>query len=51
MIWQSIAEQQEKVIEELVALCNSILAQLAQYKNIEEEERRLQELEGENRWT
>lgn len=46
MIWQSIAEQQARTIEELVELCNKILAQLSQYKNIDEEERRLRELEG-----
>lgn len=49
MIWQTIAEQQERVIEELVKLCDDIIAQLAQYKNIEEEERRLKELEGTDR--
>lgn len=35
MIWQTIAEQQERVIEELVELCNTILSQLSQFKNIE----------------
>lgn len=49
MIWQTIAEQQERVIEELVRLCDDIIAQLAQYKNIEEEDRRLKELEGTDR--
>ena len=46
MIWQSIAEEQARIIEQLVKLCNGILNQLSQYKNIDEEERRLQELEG-----
>lgn len=49
MIWQSIAEQQEQVIEELVKLCDDLIARLSQYTNIEEEERRLRELEGADR--
>lgn len=49
MIWEAIAEQQERVIEELVKLCNNLLARLAQHENIEEEERRLRELEGQDR--
>lgn len=49
MIWQAIAEQQERVIEELVKLCDDLIAQLSQYTNIEEEERRLRELEGADR--
>lgn len=49
MIWQAIAEQQERVIEELVKLCDDLIAQLSQYTNIEEEERRLRELEGNDR--
>lgn len=49
MIWQAIAEQQERVIEELIKLCDDIIAQLAQYKNIEEEDRKLRELEGTDR--
>ncbi len=44
--WQQIAEQQERVIEELCSLCKEIMAQLSQYKSIEEEEKRLQKLEG-----
>ncbi len=46
MIWQAIAEKQARTIEELIELCNSILSELSQYKNIEEEERRLEELKG-----
>lgn len=46
MIWQAIAEQQERVIEELVKLCDDLIARLAQHENIEEEERKLRELEG-----
>lgn len=46
MIWQAIAEEQARTIEELVELCNMILSQLSQFKNIEEEERRLRELNG-----
>lgn len=49
MIWQAIAEQQEQVIEELVKLCDDLIARLSQYTNIEEEERRLRELEGADR--
>ncbi len=49
MIWQAIAEQQERVIEELTKLCNELVAELAQFKNIEEEERKLRELEGTDR--
>ncbi len=45
MIWQAIAERQALVIEELTALCNDILSQLSQYKNVEAEEERLKELE------
>ncbi len=46
MIWQVIAEKQARTIEELIELCNFILSELSQYKNIEEEERRLEELKG-----
>ena len=49
MIWQAIAEQQERVIEELVKLCDDLIARLSQYTNIEEEERRPRELEGQDR--
>lgn len=49
MIWQAIAEQQERVITELAKLCDDLIAQLAQYKNVEEEEQRLRELEGQDR--
>lgn len=46
MIWQSVAEEQAHIIEKLVKLCNELIDQLSQYKNIDEEERRLRELEG-----
>lgn len=46
MIWQAIAEQQARVIDELAKLCDDLIARLAQHENIEEEERRLRELEG-----
>lgn len=49
MIWQAIAEQQERVIEELIKLCDDLIARLSQYTNIEEEERKLRELEGNDR--
>lgn len=45
MIWQAIAEQQERVIEELCRLCDDLVARLAQHENIVKEERRLRELE------
>ncbi|MBQ6318183.1 MAG: hypothetical protein IJI23_00135 [Lachnospiraceae bacterium] len=46
MIWRSIAEEQARIIEQLVDLCNNLIYQLSQYKNIEDEERRLRELNG-----
>ena len=46
MIWQAIAEEQAYIIEKLVKLCNELINQLSQYKNCEEEEKRLKELEG-----
>ena len=49
MIWQAIAEQQERVIEELIKLCDDLIARLSQYTNIEEEERKLRDLEGNDR--
>lgn len=45
MNWQTIAEHQATVIEELSSLCHDLINTLSQYKNIEEEEQRLQELE------
>ena len=48
MIWQSIAEEQARIIEQLVKLCSDILSQLSQYKNIDDEEERLRTLEGKN---
>ena len=47
MIWQAIAEQQQKLIDEMSKLCQDLIDQLSQFKNIEEEEQRLRELEGE----
>lgn len=47
MIWQAIAEEQMHIIEKLVELCDELIEKLAQYKNIEDEERRLRELDGE----
>ena len=46
MIWQSIAEEQARIIEKLVKLCNELLDQLSQYKNIEKEDELLRKLEG-----
>lgn len=48
MIWQSIAEEQARIIEKLVKLCKDLIYQLSQYKNIDEEEERLKELEGQS---
>ena len=48
MIWQSIAEEQARIIEKLVKLCKDLIYQLSQYKNIDEEEKRLKELEGQS---
>ena len=48
MIWQSIAEEQARIIEKLVKLCKELIYQLSQYKNIEEEEKILKELEEYN---
>lgn len=46
MMWQLIAEQQALIIEKLSDLCKELINQLSQYKNIENEEERLKELEG-----
>lgn len=45
MIWQTIAEQQERVIEELIELCGELISELSQYKNVEAEEEKLKKLE------
>lgn len=45
MIWQAIALEQARIIEEFTNLCDNLIAELAQYKSIEEEERKLRELE------
>ena len=44
MNWQEIAEKQALIIEELTELSTEIIFQLSQYKNIEQEEERLKEL-------
>lgn len=44
MIWQSMAEEQAQIIESLAELCLKLINQLAQYKNIDEEEKRLADL-------
>ena len=46
MTWRTIAEQQQKAIDELVKFCDDLLMRLSQFENIEEEERQLRELEG-----
>ena len=44
MDWQTAAEKQALIIEELSELCKSLLLELSQHKNIEEEEKRLREI-------
>ena len=44
MDWQATAESQALIIEELSELCKSLLMELSQHKNIEEEEKRLREI-------
>lgn len=46
MIWQSIAEEQARIIEELTSLCAGLISELSQFKNIEEEEAKLKAIEG-----
>lgn len=45
MIYQAIAEEQARIIDELSALCKQLISELSQYKNCEEEEKRLKKLE------
>lgn len=45
MIYQAIAEEQARIIDELSTLCKQLISELSQYKNCEEEEKRLKELE------
>ena len=45
MIFQFIAEEQALIIEQLTDLCNKLLEELSQYKNIEKEEQLLRKLE------
>ena len=42
---EGIAEEQARIIDELSALCKQLISELSQYKNCEEEEKRLKELE------
>lgn len=51
MIFQSIAEEQARIIEQMSTLCEQLINELSQYRNIEEEEKRLKELEGKERCT
>lgn len=46
MIFQAIAEKQAQIIEEMGKFCRQLIDELSQYKNIDEEEQRLKELEG-----
>lgn len=43
--WRAIAERQALIIENPSLLCYDLTSELAQYKNIDEEEKRLAELE------
>lgn len=45
MIYQAIAEEQARIIDELSALCKQLISELSQYKSCEEEEKKLKELE------
>ena len=45
MIYQAIAEAQARIIDELSALCKQLISELSQYKNCDEEEKRLKKLE------
>lgn len=47
MIWQAIAEEQTRIIEELTNLCSELISQLSQFKNIEAEEKILERLKEE----
>lgn len=49
MIFQALAEKQAQIIEEMGKFCRQLIDELSQYKNIEEEERKLRELEGNER--
>lgn len=44
MNWQTVAEQQALLLEELASLYRKALQELSQYKNIEDEEKRLNSL-------
>lgn len=39
--------EQSETIVELAALCRSLIKELSQYRSVEEEEAKIQELEGE----
>lgn len=41
MIWQNVAEEQARIIDELTDLCKYLVEQLSRYQNIEAEEERL----------
>ena len=46
MIWKSIAEDQARIIEQLINLCHRLIDLLSQHTSVEEEEELLRELEG-----
>ena len=41
----SLIERQESIIDGLSSLCHQLIIELGQYKNIEAEEQRLEEIE------
>ena len=43
MNWQEIAIEQMLIIENLTTFCEDLIYELAQYRNVEDEERRLRE--------
>lgn len=49
MIWQAIAEQQAKTIDDMSSLCRELIDELSQYKNIDAEEQRLKEITKEDK--
>ena len=46
--WQSIAEGQAAIIDGLSFLCRDLIDELAQFCDVDEEEKRLDELEAKN---
>lgn len=45
--FKRIAMREADIVESLSSLCHELITQLSQYTDMEEEEKRLEELEGE----